>query len=762
MSWNSGQPCKRSLPKALITTPNTWTPIGFRENQSTLLAGYLRQKYAGLHIDVIVTRASPPLEFLLAHRRDLFPNIPIVFATERPVDTRAMAEAGATGIVYANTQARTLELALRLHPKTKQVFVVTGTPNRDKSVESIARKELQGYQDRLPITYLTDLPPDAWKAILKDIPADSIILYGSQQGRDAQGNVLGSRELLAPVASGAKAPIYGMSFASIGYGIVGGYVYTLEENAAKLAQIALRIANGTPVAAIPVERAPEVPMFDWRQLQRWGIREDRLPPGSVIQFRELTAWQQYLWRIVGVVALFAFQSLLIAALLLLRRRSQRSQEELKQYKKRLERIVEERTAELVEARDQAMAASRAKTVFLASMSHELRTPLNAILGLCGLVLREASLSDQHRKDLAIAGASGEHLLGLIDDVLDMAKIETGGVVAESFPINLHTVVREMVDMLRDRAYAKGLELFLDISSHTPQFVWSDPGKLRQVLTNLIGNALKYTDEGSVVVRLDANAADDAGLVVLIFEIEDTGIGIAEEDRSRIFDAFVQAGTTGKRPGTGLGLSISRHFIRMLGGTIQVESTPGRGSWFRIELPARIAAASEVIPGNSQVEQVAGLEPDQPHYRILIVEDQRENWLLLQRLLETAGFETRVAEDGERAVETFRSWHPHFIWMDVSLPVMSGLEAARRIRMLEGGADVKIVAVTASASAAQREEALTSGFDYFLRKPYRHREIFDCMERQLGLRYINRGRSESTDRNSPAPLHPADLSVLPKS
>src|SRR6185369_707463 len=187
---------------------------------------------------------------------------------------------------------------------------------------------------------------------------------------------------------------------------------------------------------IPVENGPSVPMFDRRQLQRWGISEDRLPPGSMIQFRELTFWQQYKWRGVGARVVFGLQALLIGALLVGRRRARRTRQELEEYKGSLEDQVQKRTAELAEVRDQALAANRAKTIFLANMSHELRTPLNAILGFSSMVLRDPGLSDRHRQDLAIVGSSGEHLLELIDDVLDMAKIETSNTAVESAQFDL--------------------------------------------------------------------------------------------------------------------------------------------------------------------------------------------------------------------------------------------------------------------------------------------------------------------------------------
>lgn len=430
-------------------------------------------------------------------------------------------------------------------------------------------------------------------------------------------------------------------------------------------------------------------------------------------------------------------------------------EELQGYKQHLERLVELRTNELVQARDQAQAANRSKSAFLANMNHELRTPLNSILGFSRMVMQDVELPEKHRENLAIVGRSGEHLLELIDEVLDLAKIETGGTAVENLSMDLHGLVNETVDLLRDRAKTKNLGLLVNISSRAPEFVRSDPRKFRQVLINLVGNALKYTDEGRVIVKLDARPRDVASEVMLIFDVEDTGIGISSEDQARIFDPFVQANDA--RKGTGLGLSISRRFVELMGGTIEVESAPGRGSRFHVELPAQISAGTMVK--TNPVSQVIGIEPGQPDYRILIVEDEQDSGLLLQRMLGAVGFQTDIADNGARAVEIFKQWRPHFIWMDLRIPVMSGLEATRRIRGLEGGKEVKIVTLTASAFESQREEVLAAGCDDFLRKPYRSSEIFDCLARHLGVRYLSNVMPEPALQN-PVTLHPEDLAELP--
>ena len=215
-------------------------------------------------------------------------------------------------------------------------------------------------------------------------------------------------------------------------------------------------------------------------------------------------------------------------------------------------------------------------------------------------------------------------------------------------------------------------------------------------------------------------------MLLVAVVEDTGVGIAPDDQARVFDAFVRVGRQGTHGGTGLGLAISRTYVELMGGRIGLASSPGTGSRFHVELPVGKAEEADVRTAAIDRGRVTGLVPGQPEYRILIVEDQVENWLLLQRMLEDVGFRVRVAEDGALGVEAFEAWRPHFIWMDIRMPVMDGLEATRRIRALDGGRDVRIAALTASAFEEEREEVLAVGMDDFVRKPYRPAEVFDCM------------------------------------
>ncbi|WP_157199684.1 PAS domain-containing hybrid sensor histidine kinase/response regulator, partial [Methylomonas koyamae] len=417
--------------------------------------------------------------------------------------------------------------------------------------------------------------------------------------------------------------------------------------------------------------------------------------------------------------------------------SQRKQaeEELQHYRDRLEDTVQRRTEELRLARDAAETANKAKSVFLANMSHELRTPLNAILGFSSLMRKSPQLAEADRRNLDIINRSGEHLLNLINQVLEMAKIESGRVQLADTAFDLQEMVGDVLNMMQARAAEKGLKLALDPESAYPRFIVGDRDRLRQVLINLVGNALKFTGAGGVTVRVRCKHNATSHLLI---EVEDTGPGIAETDRQRIFEPFVQIGQDADGKGTGLGLSITRQFVQLMNGSIGVESTMGKGSLFRIELPLRVAetaAGSAPQAAAAAEREVLALAPGQPEYRILIVEDQIDNQLLLSWLLETVGFRIKLAENGRDGVALFQSWQPHLIWMDRQMPVMDGLQAAQTIRALPGGDAVKIIGVSASAFAEQRDEILAAGMNEFIGKPYRPAEIYDCLARQLGVRYL---------------------------
>lgn len=412
---------------------------------------------------------------------------------------------------------------------------------------------------------------------------------------------------------------------------------------------------------------------------------------------------------------------------------------------RLEKLVQERTQalqttmqELGQSKEAAEAASRAKSIFLANMSHEFRTPLNAIIGFIQVLRRHENLDAPQRESLEIIQRSSEHLLGLINDVLEMSKIESGRTTLKVRNFDLQRMLAGLGEMFALRADEKNLELKVEIAPDVPQFVAADDGKLRQVLMNLLGNAVKFTEHGFIrlhVRRAGPPASSPDQPILLAFEVEDSGPGISQEEQAMIFEPFVQSQTGMSSPeGTGLGLSISQEFVRLMGGEIQVASEAGKGSRFSFRLPMREVAASELEHPVSH-RQVVGLEPGQPALRMLVVDDQIFNRKLLVSIFQPLGLELREAANGKEALEIWQTWEPHLIWMDMRMPVMNGYETTRRIKATTRGQATVIIALTASALEEDRQMILSEGCDDYVRKPFHEDELFEILEKHLGVKFI---------------------------
>jgi signal transduction histidine kinase/CheY-like chemotaxis protein len=438
----------------------------------------------------------------------------------------------------------------------------------------------------------------------------------------------------------------------------------------------------------------------------------------------------------------------------------------------LETRVEERTAQLLSAKDAADVANRAKSEFLANMSHELRTPLNAILGFTQVMNRDSTLNPDQQENLGIIGRSGDHLLALINDVLDMSKIEAGCITVNHSVFDLYILLNSITDMLRLKAEAKGLALLCQWTSEVPQYIQSDQKKLRQVLLNLLGNAVKFTKTGSITLRVQkgssdvkaqlASPSDVSTAIALHFTVKDTGAGIAEHELNTLFDPFVQTETGRKsEQGTGLGLAISQKFVQLLGGNIQVHSQLAQGTTFEFEIQAEVRTPDRITTA-LKPRRVMALEPGQPSYRILVSDDRWENRQLLIKLLTPIGFEVQEASNGQEAIAQWETWKPHLIWMDMRMPIMNGYETTRHIKAhLQGQATI-IIALTASTLDEERAIVLSAGCEDFVRKPFLENEIFDKMAQYLGVRYIYADLATGElAKPSLGKLDAAALSTMPK-
>jgi signal transduction histidine kinase len=542
------------------------------EHQEELLRDYLREKYANQKIDVVVATPDRALDFLLKYRDYLFSNSPIVFvAVKRPAPEVLAAGPGLTGIIRANTYRKTLDLALKLHPETEEVFVISGTPEHDKRFETIAREELGGYEKKVRLTFLTDLPVTELLQRVKELPQSSLILYAWQRSAVDSEKALHTFQILEHLRQNASVPIYGMGSRNVGYGLVGGYVQDSERNGLEAAELVRRIFHGTRAQDIPVDSASSVPMFDWRELKRWGLSESSLPKGTVILFKEYTLWEQYRWRIVLLGGLLILETAIITALLLERRRRRRAKEALDQLNAELETRIEARTNAL-------NAKTRELESFTYSVAHDLKAPLRGIDGYTRLVLDEyaQTLNGDVQKFLNTIQGATDEMNRLIDDLLAYSRLERRELKAES--IELAPLINSLVAEKRREAAQHSIDFVVDVNGAV---VLADASGLAQGLRNYLDNAIKFTDKIEQP-RIEIGSSENGESCLLW--VRDNGIGFDMKHHDRIFDIFQRINSPDDYPGTGIGLAIVRKAMERMGGRAWAESEPGHGATFYLEIP----------------------------------------------------------------------------------------------------------------------------------------------------------------------------------
>jgi signal transduction histidine kinase len=541
------------------------------EDASLAFRDYIRRKYSGRHVDVVIAVSDPSLEYVLKHRAALFPDTPIVASIAVMPDMRTRtAGAGLTGVAGGVAYDKTLELALRLHPSTTRVFVVAHAPTL--RFGDRVQEELQAFSKRVEITYLGQPSMERILPAIRAVPAGSLVLYVRHSQED-RGNVLLPSDVARLVSEASPVPVYGVSDSYMGSGVVGGVVSSRERLGARLGQMARQLLSGTRAQDIPMEPVALAATFDWRQLQRWGIDPALLPPGSDIRFRAFTIWEQYRGYVLGAAALMLLQTVLIGALLFQGHR-----------RRRVEAALRESEAHFRETHAELSRVSRLTALgeFAASIAHEVRQPLTAIMINASGSLREL---DRGKVDIPELRAG---LIDIVDasqradEVIERNRELFRHHTVQALPLNINKVILEAIVLASSRVKDGHITLTTALADNLPT-VSGDRIELEQVLLNLIGNAIDAMERTQSAKRRIHIASSLGGEQSVKVALSDTGVGLADVDVQRMFTLSY----TTKATGTGVGLSISRSIVEAHGGRLWAEDNPQGGAIFSFTLPASI-------------------------------------------------------------------------------------------------------------------------------------------------------------------------------
>jgi len=677
-------------------------------------AQYFKEKYLHHQPDFVVTAAN--LYSLFAkYGNDMFPNVPIIIDWNE--DNQPLVTMPSNYVVIPRSIEidQNIQLIQQTRPLTKSIYMVVGDSADERRIVKRILELQNKYAGQVKLILLNELPYAQMLEQLRSAEEHSAILY-FQWFSDVDGKSFVPAQVIQTICREAKVPVYGVAIQYLGSGVIGGYLGNQEIIGQIEAKVVLDILAGKKPSENPVISAPSrTYAFDWRQLQRWGIDEHSLPSGSKIEYKEITVWSQYGVYILGALMLLVLQGLLIFTLLINRSRRKRTENELLQTNISLQTMTE-----------RLMDHDKIKDEFLTNTSHELQTPLNGIINISETLVEGnyGGLNQKQKEEIQVILAVSRRLSSLIRDIIDNEKIKRNEIQLDPAPLDLKSVTAVVVDVFKHLIQSQNIQILIDIPEGLSP-VFADENRLFQVLFNLIGNAIKFTERGNVTL----SALEDEQFVK--FMIEDTGLGIAKEKQEKLFNAFTQGDDEISRQygGSGLGLYISRQLLERMNGTIFLEwSEPEKGTCISFRLPkasGKPVALDEMLEMTQEVAVAIqkGESVQRQSFKILAVDDEATNLRVLKSLLIGDGYQVLTASNGIEAIEIIKDQHDiDLVLMDVMMPRMSGYEACRKIRTDYSLYDLPLLILTVRNTPEDIAVGFEAGANDFVTKPFVAKEL----------------------------------------